>query len=66
MWISTLPPLWQVIGKTRQARAPLRLGIGIEGRRSRGRPSSSALRASAVTVGRVQLPPTQPWKRRRA
>src|SRR5262249_48920893 len=29
---------------------------------SRGWPSSSARSASATTVGRVQLPPTQPWK----
>ena len=28
----------------------------------RGAPSASARAASAITVGRVQLPPTQPWK----
>src|SRR5260221_5768025 len=61
MWISTVPPLWHVMGKTRTPGRALAWGSGSSTIR-RGFWSSIAFSASLTTVGRVQLPPTQPWK----
>src|SRR6185436_10047665 len=58
--MSTLPPLWQVIGNTR---IPGRFSVWGSGARAirRGAPSAMALSDSRTTVGCVQLPPSQPW-----
>jgi len=58
--MSTVPPLWQVIGS---GVMPPRAGASGSGDSEikRGLPSSSAEAASRWTAGRVQLPPSLPW-----
>src|SRR5215470_7443621 len=60
--MSTLPPLAQVRGKATTPGRRSAPGSG-ESETSRGTPSASAWRTSRTSVGCVQLPPSQPWKR---
>jgi len=56
--MSTLPPLWHVMGS---AMTPGRAsGVG-ESDTRRGFPSRSAAAASRLTTGCVQFPPSHPW-----
>ncbi len=58
--ISTVPPLWQLIGSAVMPARLSRDGSGLS-ESSRGCPSAITRSASRRTAGAAQAPPIQPW-----